>query len=126
VTVTFAGSNGQRNFVEADVYIQVATKHLDEGSYALVATADVETDTPFAGDKLTSYDCQIRNGTDFVGGSGTRLFTPEEQSVNTSISMNGGAFLAAGGGDVSLWCRSQDGSGRVSGQIMIMKVAGFF
>jgi hypothetical protein len=42
-----------------------------------------------------------------------------------TLSMNGGAQIPAGGGEVSLWCSNQWAS-FFSGQIMIMQVGGFF
>jgi hypothetical protein len=57
-----------------------------------------------------------------------------------SLSMNGGAQVPRGGGHIVLWCRYQGGPGPAdntnprpepggpiaAGQIMIMKVGGFF
>ena len=40
--------------------------------------------------------------------------------------MSGGAQIPDGGGDVSLWCSSQIGTGGVEfSQIMILKIGGF-
>ncbi|MFT3854091.1 MAG: hypothetical protein QM733_15315 [Ilumatobacteraceae bacterium] len=44
-----------------------------------------------------------------------------------SLSMNGGLQVPAGGADLGLWCRAQDGLGTVDdAQVMITHVGGFF
>ena len=48
------------------------------------------------------------------------------QFTSMALSMNGGAQVPDGGGDVSLWCREQDGGSLDGAQIMILKIAGFF
>jgi hypothetical protein len=46
--------------------------------------------------------------------------------VTATLSMNGGAQIPAGGGQVSLWCTNQVGGTGSYGQIMMMQVGGFF
>ena len=51
---------------------------------------------------------------------------PDLDKITASLSINGGAQVPAGGGDVSLWCRSQLGIGYVnSAQVMILRIGGF-
>jgi hypothetical protein len=43
------------------------------------------------------------------------------------MTINGGADVPAGGGEVSVWCDSQEGIvEEASAQIMAIRVAGFF
>ncbi|MCA1656116.1 MAG: hypothetical protein LC713_00075 [Actinobacteria bacterium] len=52
---------------------------------------------------------------------------PYEESIRRSLTMNGGAQVPAGGGEVSVWCSSQFGGLEKvhDAQMMLMKVGGF-
>ena len=108
---------------------QIVAKNLPAGSWAMVATVNMNMnqDTSF-GDHVLTTACELRSGAAFVGGAVDRRFLPGGgggESVAATLSMNGGAQIPAGGGQVSLWCSNQQG-GTASGQIMMMKVGGFF
>ena len=61
-----------------------------------------------------------------IGSAADRRFIPVNQSMTRNLSLNGGAHLP-GGGVISLWCSSQDGTDSIGhAQLMIMKVGGFF
>ncbi len=128
VTVTFA--TGQAPNLQApDTLVQVASKQLDAGSYSVVATANIDAFGKFAGsDAIWDSECELHSGTGIIGGATDRRVIPTLDSVKISLSANGGAQIAAGGGDVSLWCRSQGGAsvGVTDAQMMITKIAGFF
>jgi hypothetical protein len=71
--------------------------------------------------------CELRNGGDFIGGTGDRRRTHDGTRTRISLSMNGGAQVPAGGGEVSLWCIYQGGGGTIdSSQMMIIRLDGFF
>ena len=128
LTVTFA--TGQAPNLQApDTLVQVASRHLDAGSYSIVATANIFASGKFAGgDAIWDSECELHSGTGIIGGATDRRVIPTLDFAKISLSMNGGAQIAAGGGDVSLWCRSQ-GGGSVEvtdAQMMITKIAGFF
>jgi hypothetical protein len=78
----------------------------------------------FGGDENVDVSCQLRNGANFIGGATDRIFISQNDLGKTSLSMNGGAQVPAGGGEVSLWCMSQI-EGAVDAQIMLLKVGGF-
>ena len=121
---TFA--SGAEEFSEEDGMTQIVAKNLPAGSWAMVATVNMNMnqDTSFGGHVLTTA-CELRSGAAFVGGAVDRRVLPGDESVAATLSMNGGAQIPAGGGQVSLWCSNQQG-GTASGQIMMMKVGGFF
>ena len=107
----------------------MASKHLDAGSYAIVATANIEALGKFAGgDAIWDDECELHSGAGVIGGATDRRVVPTLDEVKISLSMNGGAQIAAGGGDVSLWCRSQGGGsvGVTDAQMMVTRIAGFF
>jgi hypothetical protein len=111
----------------SNTLVEVASKHLEAGSYAVVATANISSGSPFAGDKIDDVGCELHSGTGVIGGSRDRRLTPEDDFVEVSLAMNGGAQAPVVGTDVTMWCFSQDGSYRVEdAQMMITRVAGFF
>jgi hypothetical protein len=73
---------------------------------------------------MTTVNCELRNGANFIGGTSSRQFIPDGQTGATSLSMNGGAQVPTGGGEVSLWCHSQLPD-FADAQMMLMKVGGF-
>lgn len=122
-TATFAGATPQ---ALGDAFSKVASKTLPAGSWAIVATANTASSGPFGGDIVRDTVCELRNGNSFIGGARDRRLTPDGGQTHASLSMNGGAQVPAGGGEVSLWCRYQGGSGFVdSGQMMMIRLDGF-
>ena len=120
---TFAG-NGAPGVLLGQSFTQVASKNLPAGSWAIVATVNTIAIGQFAGgDVITD---ELRSGTAFLGGATDRRVVPEDDDVQRSLSMNGGAQIPAGGGVVSLWCRSQGLEYATYSQIMMTQVGGFF
>jgi hypothetical protein len=108
------------------VLTPVLSKNLPEGDWAIVATARVRPGPGnFGGDRVLSSQCELRSGASVIGGTADRRVVPDLDSVDASLSMNGGTHLGAGGGQVSLWCRAQLGANG-DAQMMIMRVGGFF
>jgi hypothetical protein len=122
-TATFAfGSSDYLN----DTPMKVASKTLAAGSWAVVATVNSSSGFYFdGGDRNADMGCELRNGADVIGHATDRRVYPEGATVKRSLSMHGGAFVAAGGGEVSLWCTSQGIDHVADAQIMMMKVGGF-
>jgi collagen triple helix repeat protein len=129
-TATFAG--GDAVFINITP-TEVASKTLAEGSWVVVATAEIAT---AGGDSDHVFDsgCILRSGNDFIGGSTDRRFVPAGQIVKAVVTITAGAQIAAGGGEVSLWCSSQLGGGTGAGgtssgvdssRLMILQIGGF-
>jgi hypothetical protein len=109
-----------------DTFKKVGTKSLPAGSYAVIATANTNHGTPFAGDQVRDMVCELRNGTSFIGGAADRRVLPDGDRVDPSLSMSGGAQVPAGGGEVSMWCRAQGVGSFNYGTMMIIRLDGFF
>jgi hypothetical protein len=121
-TATFASATG----VILDVNsTKVVSKNLPAGSWAITATANTTVGiSSFAGDRMLSTSCQLRNGTDIIGGATDRRSVPAGQNGAATLSMNGGAQVPAGGGEVSLWCNGQLPE-KADAQMMMIQVGGF-
>jgi hypothetical protein len=127
-TVTFAITPKPTSNNIQDVPTEIITRSLPEGSWAIVATVNAEAGIGvFADDdQVGDFSCQLRNGTTVIGGAADRRLRPAGETVKQSLTMNGGAVIAAGGGEVSVYCRSQLGGQAVEqAQLMIMKVGAF-
>jgi Collagen triple helix repeat (20 copies) len=106
--------------------IEVASKQLDPGSYALVGTVNIASVAE--SDIVQDVSCELRgpDGVD-VGDATDRRATEGGDSSKISLTMNAGAEIPTGGGSVSLWCSAQDGAGFVDdAQVMITHISGFF
>ena len=88
-------------------------------------TANIQPDSPFDADAIDTTACELRNGAAIIGSAVDRRFIPEDDSVDVSLTLNGGAAVPAGGGEVSLWCQSQGGATAKQAQMMILQVGGF-
>jgi len=105
---------------------KVASKSLSQGSWAMVATANFLSDFANDGEVLRDVACELRSINDVVGSAAHRQLTPDDLQTKTSLSLNGGAVLPAGGGEVSLWCQYQGGDGYLlQAQIMIWSTTFF-
>ena len=82
-----------------DTLVQVGVEQLDAGSYSIVATANIDAFGKFAGgDAIWDSECELHSGTGIIGGATDRRVIPTLDSVKISLSANGGAQIAAGGG----------------------------
>ncbi len=126
VTATFAFGTPNTFLGAPDQLTEVASKHLDGGSYAVTATVTLDETGNFGGDLIDDLECELHNGNGFIGGTTDRRVLPNLDKITASLSINGGAQVPATGGDISVWCRAQSGIGYVNNaQIMILKIAGF-
>jgi hypothetical protein len=122
-TATFAGVTAGPL---ASTFTKVASKQLPAGSWAIVATANMHSAFPIDSDVVDEFVCELRNGSGFIGGAADRRVTAEDDNVKVSLSMNGGAQVPAGGGEVSVWCATAGGGGTIDyGQMMIIRLDGF-
>lgn len=118
---TFAGIAPRVPLTPRATYVRVAGKRLPAGSWALVATVNTS-----GGSGIRDVDCQVRNGGDVIGGTADRRLTPSGQVVKRTLTMNGGAQVPPGGGEVSVWCRSQGGNDTADyGFLMAIQLGGF-
>jgi hypothetical protein len=124
-TVTFAFTTAPVAFPSGDALVKVLSKNLPGGSWAIVATANLHSLIPGSSDRISTCGCELRNGNAVVGGATDRRVIPEGDRVLISLSMNGGAQVPAGGGEVSLHCHSQNGNSIDSAQMMMIQVGGF-
>jgi hypothetical protein len=122
-TATFAG---QGSVQVNNTYVKVVGKTLPAGTYAIAATANIEVNINPATE--TDTLCELRNTSGaFIGGARDgRIVSNQIHTV--SLSMNGGAQVPAGGGEVGLYCRLSAGGTTqfADGQIMVIRVDGFF
>jgi hypothetical protein len=110
-----------------DAFTKVASKFLAAGSRVVAATANTETQGVINSGAITDVGCELRNSTNgVIGGTRDRRDRPAGQFIMRSLSMNGGAEVPAGGGEISLWCQAQAGSEFLANaQMMFIRVNGF-
>jgi hypothetical protein len=109
-------------------FTKVAGRNVAGGAWAVTGTVSTSAQGAFSGGGNTVRDtfCELRNGSGFIGGTADRRVIPEQDHVYRSLAMTGGAQVPAGGGEVSLWCRSQDSTEKVEGaQVMMIRIGGF-
>jgi hypothetical protein len=124
-TATFAGPAGSVP-LNGTTFTKVAAKTLPAGSYAIAATVNMHSHFPFMNDVVQETVCDLRNGGGFIGGATDRRVVKEDDNIKVSLSMNGGAQVPAGGGEVSMWCLARGVSGDADyGQMMIIRLDGF-
>jgi hypothetical protein len=97
---------------------------LPAGDYAIVASARMWLGSLLDGGVRDVY-CELRADAGVIGSADDRRVIPEGEDMRVSLALNGGAHLPAGG-EVSLWCDSQEITVTALAQLMIMKVGGFF
>ena len=97
------------------------------GFVAVVATVNSTAPDVHIGADLVAVDlaCELRNGSSFIGGATGGGVVPNTGEAKRSVSMNGGAQIAAGGAEVSVWCRSTERDDVNYGQMMLTRVGGF-
>ena len=111
-------------------FAKVASKNLPVGSWVLIATVNARSiDNTTGDDHLSNVKCELRSGADVVGYTEDRRVIPGYQEVDRSLTLNAGAQIAAGGGEVSLWCNSNGGDQVVDSiedsKLMMLQVGGF-
>lgn len=115
-----------------DEIVTAGEMDLATGSWAVQASVQVRLDS--GGDNAISL-CELRHGTGVIGFGRFSLHDRGDRpgiSGSSTIALNGGALVPAGGGDVSVGCRivdSRPGSGNrifvEGGQMMAIHVDGF-
>jgi hypothetical protein len=89
-----------------ETFTKVVSKNLTAGSWAIVATVNTNVYSqgggPTAGDNIRDVSCELRNGATVIGSATDRRAIPLDDLVKRSLSMNGGAQVPAGGGEVSV------------------------
>jgi hypothetical protein len=125
-TATFAFATGPQGFANEELFYQVVAKTVADGSWAAAATVNTTAVSLRFGDddSITDFVCELRSGASVIGFAADRRLIPGDDTVKRSVSMNGGAYLPAGG-VVSVWCKSQGGDALDHAQLMLVKVGGF-
>jgi hypothetical protein len=125
-TTTFASAVGQLD-PDNQFGANVGLKFVPAGSYSVVATVHMWVGGPSSGDRVGTAYCELRNGNGFIGGATDRRVVPEDDQIDRSLTVTGGAQVPAGGGDINLHCRSQFGNDEhFETQLMITRLDGFF
>jgi hypothetical protein len=124
-TTTFAFAPPEGVNISGGTFEKVASKNLPAGSWAIVATANTDAGGYGAGDAITDAVCELRNGFNFIGGATDRRVVRLPNTVKRTLSMNGGAQVPAGGGEVSLWCTGMPFETVTYAQMMMIHVGGF-
>jgi collagen triple helix repeat protein len=121
-TATFAGAT---NVALGDVIGKVASKQVAAGSWVVFATVNTHALPGDASAGNADLHCELRGGNDFIGGATDRRFFESGVTEKRSLSMNGGAFVPEGGGEISLWCATQSAEDVDTALIMMLQIGGF-
>jgi hypothetical protein len=103
---------------------------LEAGNYVAFATVQADANDIVDSDHNGHLVCELRHGAAFIGGTASDI--PEAITGSSdgfvSVSFNGGAAIGAGGGEISVWCKMNqvDSLFSVAGQMVVLKVGGFF
>ncbi len=130
-TATFAGQ-GNVQLDNNDQFTTIVTRNLPAGSYAIAATANIQTaNTVNVAEGSYEAFCELRNHSGaFIGGGRDRRHSPFNAPSTMSLSMNGGVQIPAGGGQVGVHCKYVDGTTFSNtlgdAQMMIIRLDGFF
>jgi hypothetical protein len=130
-TATFALTTAQADVNEN--LTKVLSKNLPAGNWVLNASANISIADnrfePIVGsndDIAVTSRCELRSGANVIGSAHDRRVLLTDGFVLLSLSMNGGAAIPEGGGEVSLWCAGQLLTNVNQAQMMIIQVGGFF
>jgi hypothetical protein len=124
---TTVTSVGQGSVSVGDAFTRITGKTVPGGTYAVVATGNVDTPGGFGGHEIVGDAvCVLRAQSTQIGIGRDRRTTGVDQFATISLSMNGIAQIPAGGAEISLWCRYQGGLAQGDGQIMILRTDGAF
>ena len=138
---TFIPTNGQFLIGSSsdDVFFKMGGTTLDAGSYVAIATISYDSGDPFDDDHNGTVVCELRNdvtapldGADggFIGNAGSAI--PEAITGSShgdgSLTLHGGAFIPAGAGEVSVWCKKNqtDHVFMEGGLLVVLRIGGFF
>lgn len=125
-SATFAGSGAVVLNNISGALVKVASRSLPAGSWAVAATVNTLASPGDAAAGNADLVCELRNGASFIGGATDRRKIESGVPAKRSLSMNGGAQIPAGGGEVSLCCTTQSVELVTYSQIMTIQVGGFF
>jgi hypothetical protein len=125
-TTTFASAVGQLD--PNNQMGQWGLKFVPAGSYSVVATVHMWIGGASNGDRVGTAYCQLQNAEDaFIGGATDRRVVLEDDRIDRSLTITGGAQVPAGGGFISLHCQSQFGNDEhIETQLMVTRLDGFF
>jgi hypothetical protein len=126
-TTTFAGISGPIVLGSEYGFVKVMSKTVQPGSWAVVATVNSTAPDVHIGNELAAVDlvCELRKGSGYIGGATGGGVVPNTGEAKRSLAMNGGAQVPAGGGEVSVWCKTTDRDDINYGQMMLTRVGGF-
>jgi hypothetical protein len=111
--------------VNGNTFTEIVSKQLPAGSWAAAAMANFNG-VPLATEQIADATCPLRHGNNVIGYTTDRRVIPSGDPVSRrSLTMNGGAQVPAGGGEVSLWCLDQGNEYVEHAQIMLIQVGGF-
>lgn len=129
-TATFGQNRFRTELLKDGHFYPIIDKNLSAGSWAIVATANVVSETYGHNDWSSEVVCQLRNPRDeFIGGGSVNTLPSKnvKESTWSSVSMNGGVQIFDSGGVVSLLCKA-DGIAKTTlsyAQLMALKIDGF-
>lgn len=122
-------ATGSSDLPDSGDFVKVHRTTVPAGNYAVTATVDA---VDMVNDENTVI-CELRKGAGWIGGNKTALPEGYSDAHQTpldyaSLTITGGAAVGSGGGEISLWCRSEghDSVPAVSAELMILQVGGFF
>lgn len=140
-TATFGTAQGSilGGFPEGERrWVGAVSKTVPAGSWAVTATVNTTArnyllEGPPPAETNRDLLCELRSIDQgepprFIGGAADRRVLPSGETAKTSLSMNGGAQVPAGGAEVGVWCWSSVLPGREvvdHAQIMLVQVGGF-
>ena len=123
--ITLAQPVGLNGLVDNSPQL-IVSKQLPPGSWAVVATVNSKMlEKAGGGDVTSDLTCQLRSGANVIGSATDRRFSPGGDFSRRTLSMNGGAFVEAGTGPVSIWCGTNFAETIETAQIMMIQVGGF-
>ena len=121
---TFALTPAGVPLADGEVLVKVLAKTLPEGSWAVFGLINLsQINGSFSGsDLITDVSCELHSGNFLIGGGTSREFVNADDTGKRSFSIFGGALVPIGGGEVSVWCRSQNGRNDTVDNALMMAV----
>ena len=123
----FAFNNVAQPFTGLAYQLEL-TKHFVQGSYAHIATVELESPAFFQGDTFYRWDCQMRDaGGNVIGAAVQANPVGTSDPGQGTLTMTGGTVIGANGGDVTIRSGTSNGGGEKLGvQMLTFQVGGFF